>query len=287
MNISRIGTFTLGWGESLVWDETRNRLYFVDCAAGTLHWLEGGATSPETLAMPSTPGGVVLTSDGLLVVVLDDGLHLVNPDQRTTQLLSAYPEALGGRCNDACADLDGNIITGKLNLGPGDGSAWQYSRTGEWTKLDDDITNTNGPAALVIDGQSTLIIGDTSAHYYAYDYDADSATVSPRRIFGDVTALDGSPDGSTVDSDNGLWCALVVNGSQLARFTPNGFDQSISLPCLNPTDLTFGGPSLDRLFVTSIGRDSGYGGDSEFDGALLVIDGLNFTGRNEPRAQIG
>jgi sugar lactone lactonase YvrE len=33
MQISRVGEFALGWGESLVWDEQRLRLYFVDCAA--------------------------------------------------------------------------------------------------------------------------------------------------------------------------------------------------------------------------------------------------------------
>ena len=234
--------------------------------------------------MPSTPAGLVLTVDGSLVVALDDGLYLVEPDQGRTQLLSAYPASLGGRCNDACADLEGNIITGKLNLGPGEGSAWQYSKSGAWTMLDNDIQNTNGPAALVINNQSTLIVGDTGAHYYAYDYDASAATVGPRRVFGDVSELEGSPDGSAIDSEGGLWCAMVVGGSQLVRFTTEGFDRSIKLPCLNPTDLTFGGPDLDRLYVTSIGSESGYGGDSEFDGSLLVIEGLGITGRNEPRA---
>ncbi len=286
MEITRVGTFTLGWGESVVWDDVRNRLYFVDCVAGTLHWLEDGATTPATLAMPSMPSGVVLNEDGSLVVVMDDGLHRVDPDVGSTELLTTYPSAIGGRCNDACADLDGNIITGKLNVGPAAGSAWQYSRSGAWTMLDDDISNTNGPAALVIDGVSTLVIGDTSAHYFAYDYDAEAATVGPRRVFGDVSGLEGSPDGSAVDSDGGLWCALVVNGSQLARFTPEEFDQSIALPCMNPTDVTFGGPSLDRIYVTSIGSEVGYGG-GEIDGALLVIDGLGFTGRTEPRATLG
>ena len=32
MQISRVGDFTLGWGESLLWDDRRDRLYFVDCA---------------------------------------------------------------------------------------------------------------------------------------------------------------------------------------------------------------------------------------------------------------
>ncbi len=278
MDINRVGTFTLGWGEGLVWDELRNRLYFVDCAANALHWLDDGATVPETLPMPSLATCVVPTTDGSLIAVLDDGLHLVNPDSGAIDLLSSYPESLGGRCNDACADLDGNIITGKLNLKPVGGSSWQFSGGGDWTLLDDDIHNTNGPAALVLDGQSTLIIGDTAAHYFAYDYDAETAQVGPRRVFGDVTDLDGNPDGSTVDDDGGLWCALVVGGSQVVRFTADGLDRSVAVPCSNPTDVAFGGPARDRLYVTSIA------GDGELDGALLVIDGLGANGRVEPRA---
>ena len=52
-----------------------------------------------------------------------------------------------------------------------------------------------------------------------------------------------------------------------------------------PTSLS-AGPALDRLFVTSISADRGYEGDGQFDGALLVIDGFDFTGRKEPRARL-
>ena len=69
-------------------------------------------------------------------------------------------------------------------------------------------------------------------------------------------------------------------GSQVVRFTTTGFDRSIGLPCSNPTDVTFGGPDLDRLYVTSIG------GSGALDGALLVIDELDVTGRDEPRARL-
>jgi sugar lactone lactonase YvrE len=46
--------------------------------------------------------------------------------------------------------------------------------------------------------------------------------VGPRRLFGDVSELDGRPDGATLDADGGFWCALV-GGSQLARFTTVGW----------------------------------------------------------------
>src|SRR5687767_8423331 len=38
----RVGDFTLTWGESARWDDRRQRLYFVDCATPSLHWLDGG-----------------------------------------------------------------------------------------------------------------------------------------------------------------------------------------------------------------------------------------------------
>jgi sugar lactone lactonase YvrE len=80
-------------------------------------------------------------------------------------------------------------------------------------------------------------------------------------------------DGSALDADGGLWCALVY-GSQLVRFTTSGFDRALPLPLPNPTDVAFGGPDLDRLYVVAI------------DGPLLAIDGLGVRGRPEPRCRL-
>ena len=165
---------------------------------------------------------------------------------------------------------------GKLNLGPAEGSAWWYSLGGGWRLLDADISNTNGPAVAVLNGVMTLVIGDTSAHYYSYPYDPSTGTVGGRRVFGDVTGLAGKPDGSTMDHDGRLWCALF-GGGQLARFTVDGLDRTVAVPVRNPTDVTFGGPGLDRLYVVSTG------GDDELAGALLRIDDPGHVGRIEPR----
>jgi sugar lactone lactonase YvrE len=105
----------------------------------------------------------------------------------------------------------------------------------------------------------TLIIGDTSADYYRYDYDPDTGEVGERSVFGDVQSLDGYADGSTLDADGGLWCALYA-GRQLARFTSDGLDRTLPVPIENPTDVTFGGPELDRLYVVAV------------DGGLLRVE---------------
>jgi sugar lactone lactonase YvrE len=283
VRIERIGDFTLGWGESLVWDERTQRLYFVDCAARTLHWIDVEDDVLQTVALPSMAAGIVPTDDGALVACLDDGLHRVEPDAGTTMLLTPYPEGLGRRANDACADLSGNLITGTLNLEKAEGSSWWYSARDGWRLLDPDISNTNGPTAAVLGGSMTLIIGDTSAQYYAYPYDAARGSVGPRRVFGDVSAIAGLPDGATLDDREGLWCALV-GGAQLARFTSAGLDRTVAVPVANPTDVTFGGPSLDRLFVVSVAARGSNG--TGLDGALLVVDDLGVRGRPEPRFRL-
>jgi sugar lactone lactonase YvrE len=280
VRIERVGEFCLGWGESVVWDERKARLYFVDCSSRTLHWLDGGEGTLNTLELPSMATGIVPTDEGTLVGAFEDGLHVIDPDTGATHLLTAYPPGLGGRANDACADLAGNLITGKLNLAGDEGSAWWYSRRKGWRLLDPCISNTNGPAVGVIENVMTLIVGDTATDYLCYRYDPDTGTVGERAVFGDVQSLDGSPDGATLDEYGGLWCALV-GGHQLARFSRGRLDRTIPLPVANPTDVTFGGERLDRLYVVSIGRGAQPG--VGLDGALLVIDGLGVRGRPEPR----
>jgi sugar lactone lactonase YvrE len=279
MEITRVGNFTTTWGESLVWDEQRERLYFVDTLSNALHWLDDAGDEPHTLTTQQMPSGMVATTDGSLVVTMDDGLYVADADSGSWEQLTAYPSELGGRCNDMCADLDGNLITGKLNLGPAEGSSWWYTpSTDKWKLIDDDISNMNGPTVAVLGGQMTLIIGDSSKHYFAYDYNPSTLTVGPRRIFGDVTDLGpepgtpGIPDGAALDDEDGLWCALP-RSSRLVRFTSDGLDGTIDLPFENPTDVTFGGPNLDRLYVVAIN-----------DG-LYVIDGVG-RGRVEPRVTL-
>jgi len=284
MRTDRIGDFSLTWGESLRWDDRRQRLYFVDCAMQTLHWLDGAEPPLQTLAMPSMPTGLVLAEDGRLVAALDDGLHVVDPAAGTTELLSPYPDGLGGRANDAAADLDGNLVTGTLNVVPGPGSYWWYSAADGWRQLDDGIGNANGPVVLDGHGDRMLVFADTLASVlYGYPYDGVAGTVGERQVFADTSELGGMPDGACADDQGGVWSCLLGPG-KIARYTTGGLQRVIDTEVELPSDVAFGGADLDRMFFVSIAISiGGIEINSPDAGALMVVDGSGGHGRREPR----
>jgi sugar lactone lactonase YvrE len=287
LDISRIGDFSLVWGESVRWDDQRGRLYFVDCGTQMLHWLDRAEPPLQSLQMPGMPAGVALASDGRLVVALDDGLYTVDPDTTETRLLSPYPDGLGGRANDAAADLDGNLVTGTLNLQEAPGSYWWYSASLGWRQLDAGISNANGPVVLNSDGGQTLVIADTvAAALYAYDYDGVAGRATNRRLVVDTAALGGAPDGACCDADGGVWSCILGAGT-IARWDGQEITEVIDTGVELPSDVTFGGSGLDRMFFVSIAVAIGeVAVTSRNAGALMVVRGTAHRGRPEPRVRL-
>ncbi|HET6792912.1 MAG TPA: SMP-30/gluconolactonase/LRE family protein [Acidimicrobiales bacterium] len=270
----------LAWGESARWDERRQRLYCVDCATNRLCWLEEGRPPLHSMPVPSLPTGMALTGDDRLVLALDDGLHVVDTERRTTEALATYPEGLG-RANDLNADLDGNLVTGTLNLAGGPGSYWWFSSRSGWVLLDEGIGNANGPVVLEVDGRMTLVFADTTANrIYAYDYDGRIGRVGQRRTLSDTTELGGAPDGACADGQAGVWSCILGPG-RVVRLRGDRVDCSVDVGVSLPSDVTFGGPDLDRMFVTSIA--SGTDPASASGGQVVLVEGTGFTGRPEPR----
>lgn len=59
------------------------------------------------------------------------------------------------------------------------------------------------------------------------------------------------PDGLVVDAEGGIWVA-VWDGGQVVRLTPEGrVEARIDVGVPRPTSVAFGGPGLNRLYLTS------------------------------------
>ena len=64
-------------------------------------------------------------------------------------------------------------------------------------------------------------------------------------------------------------------GWRIDRIAPDGrIDRSVPLPIAQPTSCFFGGPALDRLYVTTgrLGLDADALAGQPFAGALLELD---------------
>jgi sugar lactone lactonase YvrE len=87
----------------------------------------------------------------------------------------------------------------------------------------------------------------------------------------------GYPDGMTVDREGCLWVAFW-DGWCLRRLSPSGeCIDTLDLPVQRPTSCTFGGPALDRLFITSarIGLDpAALAGQKQAGGLFAAEPGI-------------
>src|SRR3954454_14857105 len=134
-------------------------------------------------------------------------------------------------------------------------------------------------------GRRTFYFADTGKRViYAYDYDTATGNVRSRRVFARFEPPRGLPDGATVDAEGFVWSVEVYAG-RLVRFDPNGvLDRVVGLPVFSTTSLTFAGPTLDIVLVTSMARPYGSAYHKEKEaGFVFAVHGLGVQGLPEPR----
>ncbi|MDR6234766.1 SMP-30/gluconolactonase/LRE family protein [Pseudomonas oryzihabitans] len=266
-------------GECPVWHVAEQALYWVDIPAKRLQrWTPGGAldswTAPEMLACIAARAG------GGWLAGLETGLFALQPHasgelsgERLVTLDHAQPAM---RCNDGRCDRQGRFLVGTMvqDMAQGAPAGRLYSHTaGEGARLLlDDLIVPNG-LALSPDGR-TLYLSDSYPSrqlIWAFDYDPETGTPTNRRLFVDMNAHPGRPDGAAVDVDGCYW--ICGNDAGLIhRFTPDGrLDRSLAVPVKKPAMCAFGGRNLDTLFVTSI-RPGGDLSDQPLAGGLFALD---------------
>ena len=102
-----------------------------------------------------------------------------------------------------------------------------------------------------------------------FDYDSDRG-LSGRRTFVPIPAEHGGPDGLAVDEQGGIWVALF-GGSAVHRYTAEGdLDEVIEVGARQVTACTFGGPDLDRLYITT-SRENLEPDDDLLAGSLFTV----------------
>jgi len=288
MDIERIGRFRNQLGESCVWSEQEQALYWVDVRVGQVFRFDHGTGAVETIDLPEMVGSLALRKSGGVIVAMQTGIAALNWETRRLMPL-ARPEAGSPdrRFNDGRCDRKGRFWVGTMDdvaRGP----------TGTLYRLDNErrlqpvIERITIPNSLAWSPEGDVMyLSDTPSHTIRrYDFDIESGIPSAGRRFA-TTSNGAEPDGSTVDAEGCLWNA-EYNGWRITRYDPAGkIDRVIDLPIQRPTCCAFGGPHLTTLFVTTAAQRLS---ESELDeqplaGGLLAID-VGIKGLAEP-AYIG
>jgi sugar lactone lactonase YvrE len=185
-------------------------------------------------------GGLVPHADGGVVVSGRSVVHV--RDGETRDLLD--PDGVEG-FNDMTTDAEGRVLAGGLRFHPFKG---EKPRPGEVWRVD-------GPGAGEVVAEGILWpngIGHSpdQSIMYVSDYARAQVLAFPG---GDVfvDSPQGSADGLAVDVEGGVWVALG-DGGGIARFLPDGgLDGIADVPAGFVTSVSFGGPELRDVYVTT------------------------------------
>lgn len=296
MSIEEIANFGDLCGECPIWDAGASTLYWTDCGGQRFYRFDARNGSAETLRSGIEVNGFRLNKRGGFVVVNNSGMWLWSgPDQELQPIAS---EAGGNRCrmNDCVADAAGRLLAGSWFYDPAAeyplGQLMSIDRNGSTTVLDDGYRLSNG-LAFSPDGTKLYATDSVARRIYEYDYDVNSGDVRNRCIRIQVPSEEGLPDGLRVDADGFLWSAQWY-GSSVVRYDPDGKEERrIAVPAKQVSCVTFGGPDLATLYITTAGQSEAMpempaGYDAEhgpFGGSLYRVE-TGIPGLPDARADI-
>ena len=250
-----------------------------------IRWILRQAQS-TTLDMPSIITTLVLRESGGAVATLRTGIHFLDFESGELELISPLADPPSHVFNDGKVDSQGRFLIGASTARfadpTPDGGLFRLDPDRSLTRLDSGIHFSNGPCWSP-DGRTFYFSDSWLSTAYAYDYDIETGSVANRRSFVNTSDLGGLPDGATVDAD-GLYWVAVYRAGKIAAFRPDGkLERSIEMPVSLVSSVMFGGPELDRLFVTTIEQGSHGEPTEPYAGSLYVIDGLGTRGLPEHR----
>ena len=242
-------------GEGIRWDARRDEMLAVDILAGRVACArvrdDGSLERLRVYQLPGTVGMIapVEGDDGWL---LGAGRGFVYLALDGTQRTIAEVSPAGTRMNDGACDPQGRFWGGTLadDHHEGGGALYRLERNGRVELMLDGLTISNG-VGWSPDGLTMYLVDSGPRVIHAFAFDADRGTISSGRILATVPEDVGAPDGMTVDAGGDLWVA-IYGGGRIHRYAPDGTLREVrTIPAAECTCCAFGGPGLNRLYVTT------------------------------------
>jgi sugar lactone lactonase YvrE len=265
--VSRVEAPAATLGEGPIWDAAQEALYWVDIPESLVHRLDADG-SVTTLDAGQPVGTVVTRASGGLVVAARDGFLAMDPvTGKLTMLAAVEQDRPQTRMNDGACDRTGRFYAGTMaaDESPGLGTLYRLDPNLQVNTLVTGLGISNG-IGWSPDERLMYYIDSQEHRVDVFDYDPATGGIGGRRKFAAVGGGDVVPDGLTVDADGDIWVA-VWGGGAVLRHDPDGrVRQTVEVPATQVTSCVFGGPDLDRLYITTAA------GGGAAPGALFVVE---------------
>ncbi|WP_240230843.1 SMP-30/gluconolactonase/LRE family protein [Devosia lacusdianchii] len=240
-------------GEGPVWSSADGKLLWLDILSPAVHVFDPATGQDSAVKVPRMVTSIAARTRGGHAVMTQNGLELLDiATGALTPVVDPEQAIESNRFNDAKCDRRGRFWAGSMALDASapSGSLYCIEPDGQWRRVDSGFTVSNG-MDWSPDDTKMYFADSAQGRVFVYDFDLESGTVSNRRPLIHIPAVEGKPDGLTVDAEGFIWVA-VWDGWSVRRYAPDGrLDRVVGVPVPRPSSCCFGGPTLDRLYITS------------------------------------
>jgi len=263
-------------GEAPFWSADEAILYWVDIDGKTVLRIEPETGHRQIFQQDHEVGCIIPRKNGGFVAGIDSGIAYVNADLTAIDLFTSPEKDIpDSRFNDGKCDRHGRfwVASADRNEAEPIGALYCLNGSGRLIRTLSGIMIGNG-IGWSPDDRTMYFTDSGYGTIYAFDYDIKTGTAENRRVFRQVDNRDGMPDGLTVDAEGFIWSAHW-GGWRITRYDPEGrIDRVVDMPVPNVTSLTFGGPNLDQLFVTTarLGLSNQELDEAPLAGGLFVVE---------------
>jgi len=242
-------------GESPVWDEVSQRLYWADVVKGNVYIFDPGNGSNKTCSTGEVLGSVALCERGGLLLSCAKGFFFLDPDTgkrkpvKDQEILPAGHFFADGKC-----DPQGRFWAGTYHQDITEAVGVLYSLESDLSvkKRAEKFILSNGLAWSTA-GDKFYFIDSIAKCVYRFEYNSASGDLANRQIVRKIPGDTILPDGMTIDTEGFLWIALF-NSGKVIRIDPESGETvfEVFVPgAKQVTSCSFGGRNLNELYITT------------------------------------
>jgi len=241
-------------GEGPLWHEERNSFFWVDIEGKFLNEWQQETCRVSCWRMPQRIGMAAQVNDHLFIIALQDGLASFDLRNGAVKWLKDLEKDIASnRPNDGKCDVAGRLWLGTMDVDCSEDSGALYciDQNFQVQKKLGGLTISNG-MAWTKHNDRMYFIDSATRRIDSFLFDPETGNIIFERTAINVPENMGSPDGMTIDEEEMLWVAHW-DGFAVNRWNPITGEllATIEVPVPQVSSCTFGGPQLDKLFITT------------------------------------